>query len=227
MRIAVSLPVLGAVAAPVAPRIAAYRPPPRALAAREVLPAVLVHAAALVLLTMTLQQVLPPDGQPEIGPPTPISAVLLSRPAAPAVVSVPPPPVLQPQAKPKPVAEPQQPAPAPPAPAPPQPAQAASTAAAGAAELRATAEQKGLFDRVRSRWLLPPDMPADLSCEVLIELDPDGKLISVRIGRSSGNRHFDDSVVRAIYKSNPLPVTAEPGQARTVIPFEVTLASLL
>ncbi len=223
-----SLPVLGAVAAPVAPRTAAYRPPPRALAAREVLPAVLVHAAALMLLTMTLQQVLPPDGQPEIGPPTPISAVLLSRPAAPAmVVSVPPPPVLQPQAKPKPVTEPQQPAPAPPAPALPQPVQAASAAVAGAAEVRATAEQKGLFDRVRSRWLLPPDMPADLSCEVLIELDPDGKLISVRIGRSSGNRHFDDSVVRAIYKSNPLPVTAEPGQARTVIPFEVTLASLL
>lgn len=45
----------------------------------------------------------------------------------------------------------------------------------------------------------------DLRAEVRVNILPDGQIQDVRIEESSGNRNFDDSVVRAVYKASPVP----------------------
>jgi colicin import membrane protein len=62
--------------------------------------------------------------------------------------------------------------------------------------------------RVRENWIPPSDL--DLSSQVLIavvsiSLLPDGRVIKSYIEESSGDLLFDQSVMRALLKSTPLP----------------------
>lgn len=59
---------------------------------------------------------------------------------------------------------------------------------------------------IRNRWLKPPRASPTLQCVVKVTIEADGHIMSVALVKSSGNADFDDSVVRAIYKSDPLPV---------------------
>jgi len=52
------------------------------------------------------------------------------------------------------------------------------------------------------RWLAAREK---LRALVLVEIFPDGRIKSVEISKSSGNRNFDDSVLRAVKKANPVP----------------------
>lgn len=52
------------------------------------------------------------------------------------------------------------------------------------------------------RWI---DPQSRLSAAVVFSIAPDGAVSDVRIERSSGNREFDESVLRAVYKANPVP----------------------
>lgn len=52
------------------------------------------------------------------------------------------------------------------------------------------------------RWY---DKSAALTAWVYFKLKPDGAIDNVTLAQSSGNREYDDSVVRAVYKANPAP----------------------
>jgi TonB family protein len=53
------------------------------------------------------------------------------------------------------------------------------------------------------RWF---DPKAALRASVVFQISPTGEISEVVVSQSSGNSAFDDSVVRAIRKANPLPV---------------------
>jgi colicin import membrane protein len=52
------------------------------------------------------------------------------------------------------------------------------------------------------RWLTGKDR---LQALVMVRILPDGTINDVKIAQSSGNSNFDDSVVRAVRKANPVP----------------------
>lgn len=66
------------------------------------------------------------------------------------------------------------------------------------------AYMNSLQEHVKSgwRWLSGRDR---LICIVVVDILPDGKIRNVTVSKSSGNSTFDDSVVRAIRKSDPVP----------------------
>lgn len=77
----------------------------------------------------------------------------------------------------------------------------------------ATKRQKYVSDiayKVRQNWLRPPGMAENFECRVEVKQLPSGELLDVRIVDSCGNNVLDDSVVRAVEKSDPLP-TGDPG----------------
>ena len=62
--------------------------------------------------------------------------------------------------------------------------------------------------RVYENWIPPPGMDLskqDLMTVVALTMLPDGRILKSYIEESSGNPLFDQSVMRAILKSNPLP----------------------
>ena len=84
---------------------------------------------------------------------------------------------------------------------------------AAAAEARATAQQlwvKQITDKVRANWLRPPGIARDFVCLVEVAQLPGGQIASVKIIESCGNALLDDSVERAVRKSDPLPVVPDP-----------------
>lgn len=61
-------------------------------------------------------------------------------------------------------------------------------------------------DRVQRNWIQPPGSRAGLSCVVKVRLIPGGGVASVQIVQSSGDVAFDDSVEKAVYRADPLPL---------------------
>ncbi|WP_152551639.1 energy transducer TonB [Polycyclovorans algicola] len=100
----------------------------------------------------------------------------------------------------------------------PKPAAPAAEDGETDAERFASSREKGIFDRVQGRWLLPPGISSSLSCDVRITLNARGEVTDTEITRKSGNDTFDDSVIRAIYKSSPFPVDPEArGDTQTMM----------
>ena len=93
---------------------------------------------------------------------------------------------------------------------------------AAAAEARATAQQlwvKQITDKVRGNWLRPPGIARDFVCLVEVTQLPGGQIASVKIIESCGNALLDDSVERAVRKSDPLPVASDPSIHERVLRF--------
>jgi colicin import membrane protein len=65
--------------------------------------------------------------------------------------------------------------------------------------------QETLENFVKSGWAWH-DPVASLKASVCFELASTGALLSVRLCNSSGDRKFDESVVRAVQKADPLPM---------------------
>ena len=69
-----------------------------------------------------------------------------------------------------------------------------------------------LDERIRENWIVPAVGRTDAGNQIVqirITIEKDGKVTNVRMEKSSGNRFFDDSVLRAIAKASPLPVPPE------------------
>ena len=62
--------------------------------------------------------------------------------------------------------------------------------------------------KVRSNWLLPPDIKGNPEAVFSVVQLPTGEVLSARIVKSSGNPAYDTAVERAILKSSPLPLPA-------------------
>ncbi len=62
---------------------------------------------------------------------------------------------------------------------------------------------------IEQNWLQPSDLQENIRCKIKVKLLPTGEIISAKIVEASGNRAFDESALRAVYKSAPLPVPQE------------------
>ncbi len=66
--------------------------------------------------------------------------------------------------------------------------------------------------KIEKNWRLPPQIkgdPSNLLVIMGIKIMPDGEIRESWFDRRSGNQYFDDSVKKAILKSNPLPPLPE------------------
>jgi colicin import membrane protein len=84
---------------------------------------------------------------------------------------------------------------------------------ADAARAQATARAKALNEyiariqaKVKSNWILPPDLQGNPEAIFLVVQLPTGEVLSTRLVKSSGNPAYDAAVERAILKSSPLPL---------------------
>jgi TolA protein len=63
---------------------------------------------------------------------------------------------------------------------------------------------KKLEQYIKSGWVWS-DTTSALVTQVVFEMSPDGRISGVNISKGSGNRAYDDSVLRAIGKASPAP----------------------
>lgn len=101
--------------------------------------------------------------------------------------------------------------PAPQAAVSPAPARQTNPASGGGAQ-RVSLEEKYsayygmLRDRVQENWIYPQGLKDNtISVIVSMKIARSGKLLEVAVERSSGNRAFDDSLLKAIRKAEPFP----------------------
>ena len=99
-------------------------------------------------------------------------------------------------------------------------AEAASQALAQRKANDALAEWIGLVTaQVKRNWLRPPDSSDNFECKVQIEQLPGGQIVSRKMVQSCGNRLLDDSVLKAVDKSDPLPLVSDPAAFRRSFTF--------
>lgn len=67
-----------------------------------------------------------------------------------------------------------------------------------------------ILAKIRSRIVMPPDLPGNPIAEFSVTLLPGGDILDVRLSKSSGYAVFDNAVERAIYLSKPLPLPPDP-----------------
>ncbi len=68
--------------------------------------------------------------------------------------------------------------------------------------------QNIIKDRVKSSWTWP-ERRTDLKVTVNVSIQENGEITGVRLAGTSGDRSFDDSVIRAIRRASPLPPPPE------------------
>lgn len=67
-----------------------------------------------------------------------------------------------------------------------------------------------IMAKIRSRIVLPPNIPDDSVAELDVTLLPGGDILNVRLRKSSGYAAFDGAVERAIFLAKPLPLPPDP-----------------
>lgn len=60
--------------------------------------------------------------------------------------------------------------------------------------------------KVRSNWILPPDLKGNPEAIFTVVQLPNGEVLSVKLAKASGIPAYDAAVERAILKSSPLPM---------------------
>lgn len=68
-----------------------------------------------------------------------------------------------------------------------------------------------IIQAISSQWIVPPNLPQNISCELDVRVAPGGVVLQVSIVRSSGNPVLDNSAIAAVNKASPLPVPSIPG----------------
>ena len=64
--------------------------------------------------------------------------------------------------------------------------------------------------KVTDNWAYPPRGPEGCKPTVRVNLAPDGKVLSAKIVRSSGDPYCDSSVTKAFLKASPIPIPLDP-----------------
>jgi colicin import membrane protein len=83
---------------------------------------------------------------------------------------------------------------------------------------RARTEQEQAFarwqaqvsDKVRRNWIRPLSSEENFECKVLVQQLPGGQVTRAAIAESCGNSALDESVVKAVLRSDPLPSVPDP-----------------
>ena len=172
-----------------------------------------VHTVLIALLVTQLRAVR--SGQP--APSAPKAIQITMAPPAP-----PRPKVVQPPEPPKPIEPPKEqpkvstvPTPLPtkpkpvqkPSPAPTPPAAAAPTPAPPSPPVVETPEES-LIGRIHDNWLEPASLPRNLNCRIRIDYLVGGRIAAIKFLNACGAYDVEESVRKAIYKSQPLPLLA-------------------
>jgi len=83
--------------------------------------------------------------------------------------------------------------------------------AQAAAKRNLTDEYKAkILAKIKSRIIMPPDLPNNPVAEFDVTLLPGGEILNVTLRKSSGFSSFDAAVERAIVLSRPLPLPPDP-----------------
>lgn len=75
-----------------------------------------------------------------------------------------------------------------------------------------------VWDRIRKEWALPDELVShkgNLGATIIIRIRRDGKILEARFEKRSGDKFFDESVWRAVWKADPLPPFPEIYSAKT------------
>lgn len=67
-------------------------------------------------------------------------------------------------------------------------------------------EVLAIQEHVRANWSQPPAYGEERSASYRVLLNPDGTIKSARLTQGSGSEAYDQSLERAIYKSEPFPI---------------------
>jgi colicin import membrane protein len=86
-------------------------------------------------------------------------------------------------------------------------------------------------DHISRNWTYPAALDAvsgNLEAEVVVQVSSKGSIIDYRLSRNSSNQLFDQSVLKAVERSDPLPPLPEGyGKKREVIVLNFSLRDLL
>jgi colicin import membrane protein len=80
-----------------------------------------------------------------------------------------------------------------------------------------------ILAKVRSRIVMPPDLPGNPMTEFDVTLLPGGDILNVQLRRSSGYASFDSAVERAVFLSEPLPLPSNPALFKEFRNLNVTV----
>ena len=80
-----------------------------------------------------------------------------------------------------------------------------------------------ILAKVRSRIVMPPDLPGNPMAEFSVTLLPGGDILDVQLRKSSGYASFDSAVERAIFLSKPLPLPPNPALFREFRNLNITV----
>lgn len=83
------------------------------------------------------------------------------------------------------------------------------SSAADESENEALSYKQVIFNKVRDNWSRPPSARTGMKCELLIEIVPTGRVVTVTVVKSSGNSAFDRSAQQAVYKAESFPELKE------------------
>lgn len=76
-----------------------------------------------------------------------------------------------------------------------------------------------ITQKIWSQWVYPELSTSGLEIIISIKIDKDGKIISREIEKSSGNRLFDRSAIKAVTNASPLP--APPFEMEIGVRFHI------
>jgi colicin import membrane protein len=77
--------------------------------------------------------------------------------------------------------------------------------------------------KIRRNIIMPPDVPASAEAKFFVRVLPGGDVVEVMLEKSSGNAAYDSAAERAIYKSRPLPLPANPELERVFRELRLSL----
>ncbi len=80
-----------------------------------------------------------------------------------------------------------------------------------------------ILAKVRSRIVMPPDLPGNPVTEFSVTLLPGGDILDVQLRRSSGYASFDSAVERAIFLAKPLPLPPNPALFKDFRNLKITV----
>jgi len=82
--------------------------------------------------------------------------------------------------------------------------------AASEREVKTAQWADALVRHVQQNYQTPPGAPPDFTCQVHMQLLPDGTVTNAKIVKSCGSAPLDRAVEDAVYRSSPMPRPADP-----------------
>lgn len=81
--------------------------------------------------------------------------------------------------------------------------------------------QARLLAAIAAQWNVPPDLPEDVGCELAIALDTSGRVLSVRLVKTSGIEVLDRSAIQAVHRASPLPMPKDVSLTKAFLNIEL------